>query len=57
MEAYLAMRIEEKALNYNTVITKKPQYKEGIDTILTADGYVIDKDGWAEKQVAPAQSV
>lgn len=53
MEAYLAMRIEDKKLNYNTVVTKKPQFKDGIDTILIADGYVIDAEGWANKEVAP----
>ena len=54
MEAYLAMRIENRKLNYNTVIAKKPEYKAGIDEILLADGYTVGNDGWAVKD-APAE--
>ena len=49
MDAYFAMRVEAKKLNYTKVITKYPQCKDGIDEILTADGYEIDEDGWAQK--------
>lgn len=38
MAGYLAMRIEEKALDYKAVVTKFPQFKEDIDRILVADG-------------------
>lgn len=45
MAAYFAMRLEMGKLNYNTVVAKYPQFKEGIDLILTADGYVVNDDG------------
>lgn len=49
MDAYFAMRIEKRKLNYNAVVAKYPQCKDGIDEILAADGYVIGSDGMAEK--------
>lgn len=45
MARYFAMRIEMGALDYNLVISKYPQYKDGIDAILAADGYIITDDG------------
>lgn len=39
MAAYFAMRIEKGKLNYRTVVSKYPQYKDEIDEILVADGY------------------
>lgn len=39
MARYLAMRIEAGKLNYTTVITRYPQFKEDIDTILVNDGF------------------
>lgn len=39
MAAYLAMRIEQGKLDYAAVVTRYPQFKEGIDVILIADGY------------------
>lgn len=38
MANYYAQRIIDGALDYETVVTKKPQYKEGIDA------YLISKD-------------
>ncbi|MCI6276846.1 MAG: hypothetical protein MR639_08915 [Clostridium sp.] len=38
MAAYLAMRIEDGALDYSLVIKKFSKFKEDIDTILIADG-------------------
>ena len=51
MEAYFAMRIELNKLNYNTVVEKYPQFKEGIDLILTADGYTVNADGTVTKNI------
>ena len=39
MAGYLAMRIEAGKLDYTAVITRYPQFKEGIDTILVNDGF------------------
>ena len=50
MAAYFAMRIESGKLNYNTVTEKYPEYKQDIDFILTADGYIVNEDGTVEKQ-------
>ena len=36
---------EKGKLNYNTVVQKYPQFKEDIDLILLADGYVVNEDG------------
>lgn len=42
MAAYFAMRIEKGKLTYDKVMSVKEyrQYKEEIDSILIADGYV-----------------
>lgn len=45
MAAYFAMRLEKGKLNYNTVVQKYPQFKEDIDLILLADGYIVNDDG------------
>lgn len=45
MAAYFALRLENCKLNYNTVVQKFPQFKEDIDLILLADGYVVNDDG------------
>ena len=45
MAAYFALRLEKGKMNYNAVVAKYPQYKEDIDLILTADGYVVNDDG------------
>jgi hypothetical protein len=45
MAAYFALRLENRKLNYNTVVQKFPQFKEDIDLILLADGYVVNDDG------------
>lgn len=45
MAAYFALRLEKGKMNYNTVVAKYSQYKEDIDLILTADGYVVNDDG------------
>lgn len=39
MAGYLAMRIEAGKLNYTVVITRYPQFKADIDTILVNDGF------------------
>jgi hypothetical protein len=39
MAAYLAMQIEKGKLDYKAVVTKFPQFKDDIDTILILDGY------------------
>lgn len=39
MATYLAMRIEQGALDYKAVVTKYAQFKNDIDTILIADGF------------------
>ncbi|MPM61942.1 hypothetical protein SDC9_108806 [bioreactor metagenome] len=38
MVAYLALQIMKGKLDYVAVVTKFPQYKEDIDTILIAEG-------------------
>lgn len=38
MAAYLAMRIEDGKLDYTAVVTRYPQFKADIDTILINDG-------------------
>ena len=45
MVKYLIMRLEDGKINYDRVVEKYPQYKDEIDLILSADGYVVDKDG------------
>ena len=49
MVKYFAMRLEAGKLNYNVVVKKYPQFQEDIDLILSADGYVVDKDGMVVK--------
>lgn len=39
MAAYLAKQLELGKLDYATVVEKYPQFKEGIDAILVADGF------------------
>ena len=39
MQNYFAMRIEAGKLNYTVVITRYPQFKVDIDTILVNDGF------------------
>ena len=39
MVGYLAMRIETGKLDYVAVVTRYPQFKEGIDEILINDGF------------------
>jgi hypothetical protein len=39
MQNYLAMRIEAGKLDYTAVITRYPQFKADIDTILVNDGF------------------
>lgn len=47
MAGYLALRIEKGRLNYNTVVNHPlyGQFKEEIDLILAADGYIVNEDG------------
>ena len=49
MVKYFIMRLEDGKINYNRVVEKYPQYKDEIDSILSADGYVVDKDGTVVK--------
>ena len=39
MEVYLASRIKIGKLDYVSVVTRYPQFKDGIDEILINDGY------------------
>ena len=39
MAGYLAMRIEAGKLDYVAVVTRYPQFKAHIDTILINDGF------------------
>ena len=39
MEAYLASRIKLGKLDYLAVVTRYPQFKDGIDEILINDGF------------------
>lgn len=39
MEAYFANRIKLGRLDYLTVVTRYPQFKDGIDEILINDGF------------------
>ena len=39
MAGYLAMRIEAGKLEYVAVVTRYPQFKADIDTILINDGF------------------
>ena len=39
MAGYLAMRIEAGKLDYIAVVTRYPQFKTDIDTILINDGF------------------
>lgn len=39
MAGYLAMRIEAGKLDYLAVVTRYPQFKAEIDTILVNDGF------------------
>ena len=39
MDKYFSGRIEGGYLDYLAVVTRYPQFKEGIDIILIADGY------------------
>ena len=50
MAAYFAMRLEKGKLNYNDVVAKYPQFKEGIDEILDRDGYEVDENGNVHKK-------
>ena len=39
MEAYFASRIKLGKLDYLVVVTRYPQFKDGIDEILINDGF------------------
>lgn len=39
MAGYLAMRIEAGKLEYTAVVSRYPQFKADIDTILINDGF------------------
>ena len=39
MEAYFTMRIKAGKLDYLAVVTRYPQFKDGIDEILINDGF------------------
>lgn len=45
MAKYLAYQIILQKLKYNTVITRFPKYKEGIDKVLDGMGWMIDDNG------------
>lgn len=52
MVIYLALRLEQKKLNYNTVFMKNiyKQFQNDVDIILATDGYVVDEGGWCVKE-------
>lgn len=45
MAKYLAYQIILHKLEYNTVITRFPKYKAGIDKVLDDMGWMIDDTG------------
>lgn len=45
MAKYLAYQIILHKLEYNTVITRFPKCKEGIDKVLDGMGWMIDDNG------------
>ncbi len=45
MAKYLAYQIILQKLEYNTVITRFPKYKEDIDKVLDGMGWMIDTEG------------
>jgi len=49
MVKYFIMRLEDGKINYNRVLGKYPQYKDEIDLILSADGYVVNEAGMVAK--------
>lgn len=54
MVMYLALRLEGKKLNYNSVFRKSlyKQFQNDVDIILETDGYVVGEDGWCVKGVS-----
>lgn len=53
MAAYLAQAFEEGRMNYNTIFSRNryKKYKDDVDDILAADGYIINADGTVTKEV------
>lgn len=51
MALYITMRIEAGKMNYNKIFKYRlyQQFKEDVDSMLTADGYTIGEDGFAVK--------
>lgn len=51
MAGYIAMRLEEGKMNYNTIfkIERYKQFKNDVDAILAADGYKVNADGTVTK--------
>lgn len=51
MAMYIALRLEAGKMNYNSIFRIKlyAQFKDDVDSILTADGYAVGEDGWAVK--------
>lgn len=58
MAAYIAMRVEMGKMNYNRVFKYKlyQQFKEKVDAILAADGYVVGEDGFAKLETAESST-
>lgn len=52
MAGYIARRLEDGKINYNTVFNtaRLKQFKEEVDEILTLDGYKVNADGTVTKE-------
>lgn len=50
MAKYLALRLEKGKLDYNETVTKYPQFKDEVLSILDADGYKVTKKGEVVKK-------
>lgn len=51
MQNYFASRIKLGKLDYLAVVTRYPQFKDGIDTILVNDGFQDLIADWSEPSV------
>lgn len=53
MAGYIARRLEDGKINYNTVFKTErlKQFKEEVDEILTLDGYKVNADGTVSEEV------
>lgn len=54
MAGYIAMRLEEGKVNYNTIFNTErlKKFKDDVDSILAIDGYKVNADGTVTKKEA-----